>query len=147
MFVTIDASGVAIREADLYGVVADDRGSFGARLGLKHGQGRKCGTPWGCGCGEGFFFPAVVVARGTGTFVPQISEVVVAGVAIGPGNVNSGSRLYVHLHGGRLSSRIEWKGHARRRDQLFGFPLQQSPGGMGLPWGQVFGWPRNVQMR
>jgi hypothetical protein len=26
-------------------------------------------------------------------------------------------------------------------------PLQQSPGGMGLPCGQVLGWPRNVQMR
>src|SRR5258707_1102692 len=28
-----------------------------------------------------------------------------------------------------------------------GLPLQQSPGGMGLPCGHVFGWPRKVQMR
>ena len=33
------------------------------------------------------------------------------------------------------------------RNQLLDLPLQQSPGGMGFPWGQVFGWPRNVQMR
>jgi hypothetical protein len=147
MFVTINTSGVAVREADLYSIVADDRGGFGARLGLKHRQGRKCGTPRGSCCGEGFFFSTLIVAGGTGTFVPQIGEVVVAGVAIGPGDVNASARLHVYFHGGRLSSRIEWKGHAGGRDQLFDFPLQQSPGGMGLPCGQVFGWPRNVQMR
>src|SRR6266571_8731480 len=31
--------------------------------------------------------------------------------------------------------------------QAFGFPSQQSPGGMGFPCGQVFGCPKKVQMR
>ena len=70
-----------------------------------------------------------------------------AGVAVGPGDVDSCASLNVDLHGGRLPSRIEWNGHAREQRQLFDFPLQQSPGGMGLPCGQVFGCPRNVQMR
>jgi len=35
----------------------------------------------------------------------------------------------------------------RVRDQALDLPLQQSPGGMGFPCGQVFGCPRNVQMR
>src|ERR1700694_4997119 len=35
----------------------------------------------------------------------------------------------------------------RVRDQPLDLPLQQSPGGMGFPCGQVFGCPRNVQMR
>lgn len=133
MVVTINASGVAVREADLYSVVADDVGGCGARLGLKHRQGRKCGTPRRSCCGEGFFFPALIVARGARAFFAQIVEIVVADVAIGPRDVNASAGLHVYFHGGRLSSRIEWDGHAGGQHQLFGFPLQQSPGGMGLP--------------
>jgi len=147
MVVTVDASGVAIREADLDGVVADDGGGLRAWLGFEHWKRWISGGPRSCCGAERFFFAALVVACGAGTFLTQISEIVVAGVAIRPGDVHSSAGLHVYFNGGRLSSWIEWNGHARRRRQLLGFPLQQSPGGMGLPCGHVFGWPRNVQMR
>lgn len=111
MVVAEDASGVAIREADLHGVVADDRGGFGARLGLKHRQDRKCGTPRGSCCGEGFFFPTLIVARGARTFFAQIMKIVVADVAVGPGDVNASAALYVHFHGGWFLPRIQWYRH------------------------------------
>ena len=138
MFVAIDAGGVAIRKGDLQGVVADDGGPLRAWLGFKHGKRRK-GVGGGRCRGESFLFAALVVARGARTLFAQIGEVVVAGVAIGPGDVYTSAGLDVHFHGGRLPSRIEWNRHARGRSQLFDFPLQQSPGGMGLPCGQVFG--------
>ena len=146
MFVAIDAGGVAIREADLYGVVSDNGGGLRARLGFEHGKRRKGVGGWRCG-GEGFFFTTLVVARGARTLFAQIGEVVVAGVAIGPGDVDSCAGFDVDLYGGRLPSWIKWNRHARGQSHLFGFPLQQSPGGMGLPCGQVLGWPRKVQMR
>jgi len=138
MFVAIDAGGVAIGEADLHGVVAYDGSGLRAQLRLEHGKrSKRIGT--GRRSGEGFFFAALVIACGAGTFFAQVSEIVVAGVAVGPGDVDPSAGLYVHLHSGRLPSWIEWNGHARRRRQLFGLPLQQSPGGMGFPCGQVLG--------
>src|SRR5580704_4798731 len=112
MFVTIDASGVAIRKGDLQGVVADDGGGLGAWLRFKHGKRRK-GVDGGRCRGEGFLFAALVVARGAGALLAQISEIIVARVTIGPGDVNSSAGLYVHLYGGWLSSRIEWNRHQR----------------------------------
>src|SRR2546429_7876245 len=38
-------------------------------------------------------------------------------------------------------------GMVRVCDQALDLPLQHSPGGMGFPCGQVFGCPRNVQIR
>ncbi len=110
-FVAVDTGGVAVRKADLQGVIADDCGGLRARLGFKHGKRRK-GIGGGRCRGERFFLTALVVACGAGAFFAQIGEVVMAGVAVGPGDVDSCASLNVDLHGGRLPSRIEWNGHA-----------------------------------
>ncbi len=147
MVVAVDTGGVPIRKAQLHGVVADDGGGLCSRLGFEHRQSRKDGTPGRCRGGEGFFFAAFVVARGAGTLLAQIGKVVVTGVAIGPDDVDASAGFHVNLNVARFLSRIERNGHTGEGRQLFSFPLQQSPGGMGLPCGQVFGWPRKVQMR
>src|SRR5208282_5393909 len=104
MFIAIDAGGVPIREADLHSVVADDGCGLRARLGLEHRQRRK-----GVGCGrEGFFLPALVVTGGARTLLAQVGEVVVARVAIGPRDVDTGASLHVDFHSGRLPAWIEW---------------------------------------
>ena len=38
VIVAVDAGGVAIAEAELNGIVANDRGGLGARFGLEHGK-------------------------------------------------------------------------------------------------------------
>ena len=111
MFVTIDAGGMAIRKADLHGIVADDRGRLRAGLGLEHRQRWK-GVAHRRRGGESFFFAALIVTGGAGTLFAQVSEIVVASVAIGPGDVDSCASFDVHLYGSRLSSRIDWNGHA-----------------------------------
>ena len=112
MVVAIDARGVAIREADLYGVVADDRGGLGAWLGFEH---RQRGSPRGCSGGKEFFFAALVVACSARTFFAQINEVVVAGVAVGPCDVHTSAGFDVHFHVRRFFSWVEWNRHARGR--------------------------------
>ena len=102
MVVAIDAGGMAIRKADLHGVVADDRGGLRAGLGLEHRQ-REKGVAPRRRRGESFFFAALVVARRAGTLFAQIREIVVAGVAVGPGDVDSRASFDVHLYGRRLS--------------------------------------------
>ena len=111
MFVTIDAGGMAIRKADLQGVIADDGSGLRTRFRLEHRQCWKGVAPWRRG-GESFFFAALVITCGAGTLFPQVREIIVAGVAIGPSDVDSSPGLYMHFHGGRLSSRIDWNGHA-----------------------------------
>lgn len=54
-----------------------------------------------------FFFPPLVVTHRAGTLFPEISEIVVAGVAVGPGDVDTASRGHVHLYAGGLPSFIE----------------------------------------
>jgi len=111
MLVAIDAGGMAIRKADLHRVVADDCSRLRAGFGLEHRKRRKC-VGGGRRGGESFFLAALIVAGGAGTFFAQVSEIVVAGVAIGPGDVDSRASFDVYLHGGRLPSRIDWNGHA-----------------------------------
>src|SRR5580704_6742567 len=108
--VAVDAGGMAVGEADLDGVVADDGGGFGAWLGLEHGERRKRAASGSRGR-ESLFLAALVVARGAGTLFAQIGKCVVARVAVGPGDVDAGARLDVHSDGCGLSSRIEWNGH------------------------------------
>jgi hypothetical protein len=46
----------------------------------------------------------------------------------------------VNFYAGRLFSRIDWQGHLNFNwRQSLRLPLQQSPGGIGLPCGHVFG--------
>src|SRR5271154_38041 len=111
MLVAIDARGVAIRKADLHGIVADDRGGLRAGFRLEHWKRRKCvgGRRRGS---ESFFFAALIVTGGARTLFAQVSEIVVAGVAIGPGDVDSCASFNVHFYDRRLSSRIDWNRHA-----------------------------------
>jgi len=55
----------------------------------------------------------LVVAHRAGALFAQIGEIVVAGVIVGPGDVDSRSRGDVHLYAGRFSSRIDRNGHGR----------------------------------
>jgi hypothetical protein len=58
-----------------------------------------------------FFFQALIVAHRTGTFFPEVREVKVAGMAVGPGDVDAGPRGHVHLYAGGFSSFINRYGH------------------------------------
>src|SRR6266849_1450868 len=145
VIVAVNAGGVAVAEGDLNGVIADLRGGFRARLGLEH---RESGGGDGTGTGKGALSYPLVIASGAGAFLAKISEIVVTGMTIGPGNVDAGAAAHVNFHGGRLFARIQRDGHrASGNRQALLLPLQQSPGGMGLPCGHVFGWPRKLQMR
>ncbi len=54
-----------------------------------------------------FFFPPLIVPHCTGTIFPEIREAVMAGMAIGPSDVDAGPRRHVHLHTAGFSSFIE----------------------------------------
>src|SRR2546429_6127552 len=53
----------------------------------------------------------------------------------------------VEAYPGQFFVRDQNLGFRRFTGQDLRLPSQQSPGGMGLPCGQVLGCPRNVQMR
>ena len=110
MVVGINARRVAVAKRDLYGVVAYLRGGFGAGLGLEHGQRGRAGQPRRERLERFFFLPFVIASR-TGTLVTQIRKVVMAGVAIGPGDVHTGAAGNVNLHASWLLARIEGSGH------------------------------------
>jgi len=103
-----DAGGVAIVEIDLDGVVADLRGGIGAGLGLVHGENEGAGEAGGS---HGFLFGAFVVAGGAGAIVTKVGEIVVAGVAVGPGDVYAGAGFHVNFDGDGLFALVEWCGH------------------------------------
>ena len=87
VFVAEDASVVAIVEIDLHGVIADLGGGLGAHFGFVHGQGGR-----GDGSGFGawmFLLEALVVAGGAGAFIAEIRKIVMAGVIVGPGDIDA----------------------------------------------------------
>src|SRR5690349_15742560 len=97
---------MAVREGDLHGVVTHDGGRLSARFRLKHRQRWKSGAR-GRGGGERFFFAAFVVTGCTRTFISQVGEVIVAGVAVGPSDIDSCAAFYVNFDVGRFFSRIK----------------------------------------
>ena len=103
VIVTVDAGGVAVAEGELDGVVAYGVGGFGGGLRFEHGEGG--GGGWAC-VGEGVFFFALVVAGGAGALVAKVVEIVMAGVAVGPGDVYTGACGDVDFHGGRFFAGI-----------------------------------------
>jgi hypothetical protein len=103
-----DAGGMAIVEIDLDGVVAYLRGGLRARRGLVHGQERRGGEVHGS---EIFFFGALVVAGGAGAVVAEIREIEVAGVAVGPGDVDPSAGFHVNLDRDGFLALVEWCGH------------------------------------
>ena len=112
MVISEDASGVAVSKCDLNGVIPYLRGGFGARLWLEHGQ-RGRGSHSRCERLESFFLAAFVVASRAGAFVAQVCEIVMAGVAVGPGDVYTGAARNVNLDAGRLLTRVEGSGHMK----------------------------------
>ena len=108
VIVAKDARGMAVGKSDLDGIVADRRGSLRARLRLEHRQsGRRCRTR----AGEGALSYALVIASGAGTLVAKISEIVVAGVTIGPDNVDTGAAGYVNFYRGGFFAGIKRDRH------------------------------------
>jgi hypothetical protein len=57
--------------------------------------------------GAGALSYALIVARGTGAFVAKIGEIVVAGVAVGPDDVDTGAGGYMNLYGGGFLSGVD----------------------------------------
>src|SRR3989475_3475689 len=150
--VAVDAGGVAVGEIDLNGVVAYRRGGLGLGLGLEHGQHGACRS-CAFGAGQGGFFLAVVVTQSAGAVVAQIDKIVVARVGLRPGGIHPSAAPDVDLYAARFFPRVDGKWHrfpmlaasAGAWSALQPF-ARQAPGGIGLAGGQVFGWPRKVQI-
>src|SRR3989441_8706871 len=108
--VAVDAGGVAVGEIDLNGVVAYRRGGLGFGLGLEHGQHDGCRC-CAFGAGQGGFFLAVVVTQSAGAVVAQIDKIVVARVAVSPGDIHACASRDVHLYAARVFPRVDGKWH------------------------------------
>lgn len=106
--VAVDAGGMAIVEGDLDGIVPYRVGGLSARLGLVHGEKRGGGSG---GRASGFLFGAFVIAGGAGAMVTEEGKVKVAGMAVGPGDVDAGAGFDVNLYGGGLLAGIERRRH------------------------------------
>ena len=104
-----DAGGVAVGERDLDGVVADLRGGLRAGLGLKHGKRGE----WRGRRRELALLVALFVACGAGAVLAEIGEVVVAGVAVGPSDVNSCAGRDVDLYAGGFAALVEGERHGK----------------------------------
>jgi hypothetical protein len=110
MVVAEDTGGVAVGEGDLDGVVAHCGSFLCAGFGLEHGQRRGRSESRCCG-GVGALSYALVVAGGAGTFVAKVGKIVVAGVAVGPYDVDTGAGGYVDLYAGGLLPWVDGNGH------------------------------------
>lgn len=140
IIVAEDAGGVTVVEADLDSVVPYLGGRLSSWLWLVHWEERRGQMH----AGEGILFGAFVVAGRTGAMIAKEGKVKVAGMAVRPGDIDTGTGFHVDFDGDWLLALINGSGHGNHE---FFFELQQSPGGIGLPWGQVVGWPRKLQMR
>lgn len=110
MVVAVDAGGVAVVESELDGVVADGSGGSGFGFGLEHREsGGRNDRGWGCGLF--IFFAAFVAASGAGAFFAQVGKIVVAGVAVGPDDVDAGPGGDVDFHAGGFFPGINGDGH------------------------------------
>jgi hypothetical protein len=111
VIIAVDSGGVAVGEADLDGVVAHGGGGLRAGLGFEHRQRSR-----GCGAraGELALLFAIIVAGSARAFVAKISEVVVAGVTVGPGDVDTRAGSDVNFHGGGFFPGIDGNGHVAR---------------------------------
>src|ERR1700757_2148933 len=103
MIVGIDASGVTVRKRKLYRVLPYWGCGLRAGLGLEH---RQCGRrpKSGGSFAERFFFNAFVVACRARAVLAKVSEIEMAGVAVGPGNVHTRAAAYVNFHAGGLAA-------------------------------------------
>lgn len=108
MVVAEDAGSVPVGESDLDSVIADGGSRLSPSLGLEHGQ-RRCGSR--ARGGEGALADALVVAGSTGAFFAKIRELVMAGMPVGPTNIDASSAFDVDLYGGWFFSRVDGNRH------------------------------------
>jgi hypothetical protein len=109
LVVAVDASGVTVVEGELDGVVPHRGGRARFYLWFEHGQ---CSGGLWSGTGEILFLFAFVLAGRAGAFVTKVGELVMARVAVGPGNIDTRTGAHVNFHGSGLSARID--GHRHR---------------------------------
>ena len=110
MVVTIDSRGMTICEADLDGVIAHLRGGLRAGFGLEHGQSWRGKIQGRCNRRR-FFFRAFFVAGGAGALFAQVSEVEMAGMAVGPDNVDTRAIADVDFDAGGTFALVDGRGH------------------------------------
>jgi hypothetical protein len=106
-----DTGGMAVVETNLDGVVPYLRCGLCAGFWLVHGEQRRGRETHG---GHVVFLGALVVARGAGAKVAEVGKVVVAGMAIRPGDIDAGAGLYVNFDAGGLFALIDGCGHGGR---------------------------------
>ena len=112
VIVAEDSGGMPICETDLNSVVADLGGGLRAGFRLKHGQeGRREEIRGGR---HRIFFRALVVACRTGALIAKVGEIVVAGMAVGPGDVDTRAGFYVDFYRGGFFSLIDGYGHLEK---------------------------------
>ena len=141
-----DAGGMAVVEIDLDGVAADLGGGIRAGFRFEHGEKRRGGKVT---LGHGFFFGAFVVAGGAGADVAEVGKIVVAGMAVGPGDVDTGPGFDVDLDGGRFFALVEGCGHKRvislsfarafEKSRLSGVPARLARAWWRISAGEVVG--------
>lgn len=61
---------------------------------------------------------AFLVAGGAGAVIAKIGEIVMTGVAIGPGDVDAGAGGDVDLYAGGFATLVERKRHGKKSFQL-----------------------------
>jgi len=107
-----DARRVPVIEIDLQSVVPDGMSRRAVSLGLNMGSAGELRNA-GVACGFSFFrrhrFVAALLSSAASSFAhragalfPEIREFVVAGMAVGPSDVDAGPRRHVHLYTGRF---------------------------------------------
>src|SRR5579859_7765619 len=112
MIVGVDAGGVSAREGKLYRVVANRRSRLRARFGVEHWPGRRRGKRRRS-FRERIFFKTFVVAGRARTILPQISEIEMAGMAVGPGDIHARAGADVNFHAGGLAALVDGNGHKK----------------------------------
>src|SRR5437879_1740479 len=103
VIVAVNAGAVAVAVADLDGVIPHGCRRLGARARLENWQRRR---RRGNGRRECLLFLSLVVAGGAGAVFAQIRKIIVARVAVRPGDVHACPARNVNLHACRLSSRV-----------------------------------------
>src|SRR5262249_49505587 len=108
MIVRVDAGGMTVGERDLDGVVPYRGGGLGFCLGLEHGERRELRAGRR---GQFVLLVALFVAGGARAVFADVGEVVVARVAVCPGDVDASVGGDVDFDGGRVAEIVERNGH------------------------------------
>ena len=88
MIVAEDSGGVAVIEVDLYRVVTHLSRGLSANFGFEHGKRRRRNYCRSHARVLMLLFP-FFIAGSARAFFPQVGEIVVAGVLVGPGDVDA----------------------------------------------------------